>query len=140
MDYYPDVPEYLGPNGWYDTYLFKKKPDVYWRIAKPTAGIEVERAKSGIYQNEIPPNLVTTLEIRNWEVAALFAGTNMMTMRGNPVLPEKPTREEVEALVDELPPEMVDEIWIEIGRLHRRWGPLTSENWNDPSEDLWPHK
>jgi hypothetical protein len=111
-------------------YHFEKSPDKYWVIVPVTSGHEVARSKFLLHNRvaetidgvryEQPP---TALEIAHREIALLFGGTNLTRKNGQPVLREKPSVFEVEAIVAKMPPEMVKELWIKVGELFPKWGP-----------------
>ena len=122
----------IGPH----EYQFKKMPDVTWTIKPVTSGAEVARSKFLMYNRiaetidgvryEQPP---TALEIAHREIALLYGGTTLKLSNGKPAIRENPSTVEIEGLLAKMPPEMVQEIWIEIGRLYPKWGPADPKEW-----------
>jgi hypothetical protein len=123
-------------------YRFKKAPDLYWKILPVTSGHELQRSRFMMYnrifedpsgnRTEQPP---TPIEIAHREVALLYGGTNMVTTEGNPVLPEKPSIREIEALLEKMPSAMVMEIWIAIGQSFPKWGPVDPNAWMEEEKE-----
>lgn len=122
----------IGPH----EYQFKKMPGATWTIKPVTSGAEVARSKFLMYNRiaetldgvryEQPP---TALEIAHREIALLYGGTTLALNNGKPALRENPSTTEIEALLAKMPPEMVQEIWVEIGRLYPKWGPVDPKEW-----------
>ena len=110
-------------------YQFKKAPEKWWRIKPVTSGMELDRAKYMMHnrvvetfdgvRHEQPP---TAMEVAYREIALTFGGTNIMLDDG-PILEEDAAPLEVENVLRTFPQEMVNEIWIEIGRNFPKWGP-----------------
>ncbi len=123
------------------TYHFEKLPDVYWKIKPVTSADELARAKFLMYNRafetiegtryEMPP---TAVEIRNREVALLFGGTNLKTRAGKAVLADDASMAEVEKVLGVMPPDMVNEVWVEIARLYPKWGPRDPKEWGAKTE------
>jgi len=117
-------------------YHFEKSPSLYWKIAPVTSGAELARAKYLMHNRmvtdtsgntfEQPP---TALEIAHREIALLYAGTNIATVEDKPILSDKPSVAEIERALGQFPPEMIAEIWVEIGRLYPKWGPADPNDW-----------
>jgi hypothetical protein len=113
-------------------YSFKKEPDWYWLIKPPTAKDELavsrilttDRSKiegDGTRTTVLP----TTLEVAIREVAVTFSGTNIRTSESDPtpILNQDASWEVVEAVLQEMPREMVIELWIAVGEAVPGWGP-----------------
>lgn len=119
-------------------YHFKKMPEATWLIKPVTSGHELQRSRFMMHNRivedasgtryELPP---TAVEIRNREVALLSGGTNLKTRAGKPVLREGASVSEVEAVLAKMPPEMVNELWCEVGRLYPKWGPTDPNIWTE---------
>lgn len=122
-----DFPEYNELEGGCYTHRFTRNPDKYWIIAEVTAGHEIERAK---FVNTRPTP--TAVEVRNREIALLYAGTNLRRKSGEPIIPLGATVEEVEEVLKEFQPLVLNELWIVIGRLNSRWGPELPRDWQEP--------
>ena len=126
----------LGPT----VYTFKKEPDWHWKIKPPAIEEEIAISRfintgsvtqkiDGIQKEQVR----TTVEIAVEEVSLLFAGTNI------PADVEKPVSEggapfvaadaeiyDVKEAVKRLPPDMLYEIWGQIGEVVPGWGPYNS--------------
>lgn len=133
------------------TYNFEKAPGWYWKIKPVTSGIELEMSRF-LYRNRdveangksqyIPP---LNLEICHREIALLFGGTNIpedaenpVEYGGKPILPEGANVEQVEAVLRQMPKEMVLEIWTAIARANPdgKWGPeLPKETASQPEQN-----
>jgi hypothetical protein len=117
-------------------YRFKRAPALYWKIVPVTSGHELQRARFMMYnrviedlkgnRTEQPP---TPIEIAHREIALLFGGTNITDKSGNPVLSDQASTKEVEAALERFPPQMVAEIWVKIGELYPKWGPVDPNAW-----------
>ena len=115
---------------------FKKIAGVTWTIKPVTSGAEVARSKFLMYNRiaetidgvryEQPP---TALEIAHRELALLYGGTTLALSNGKPVLRDNPTTVEIEGLLAKMPPEMVQELWIQVGQLYPKWGPADPKEW-----------
>ena len=124
-------------------YHFARYPEKYWNILPVSSGHEVARAKFLMYNRiaetadgtrfEQPP---VAREIAHREIALLFGGTNMTTKGGESVLPASPPLSAIEFLLDKMPPDMVNEIWVEIGRLYPKWGPSDPKVWTAEAANL----
>lgn len=114
---------------------FKKEPDWTWTIKPPTSGAEFEinrflvqgRTQVGPdgIQREFPP---TFTEIAYREIALLFGGTNIPeggkgSASEKPILKPTATVAQVEAVLRDMPHEMVMEIWGAIADAVPGWGP-----------------
>ena len=124
---------------------FEQEPDWIWRIKPVSSGDELAMQKflwqrraqvvNGV-REEIPP---VNMEIIHREIALSFAGTNIpkskMGEGGEPVpvtsnegervpiLPDKAGVDQVEAVLRQMPPQMVMEIWKAVGEANPTWGP-----------------
>jgi hypothetical protein len=115
---------------------FEKLPGKSWIIKPVTSKAEINRSRFMLHNRvvetvdgtryEMPP---TAVEVRNREVALLFGGTNLTTKSGKPVIQDDPPIQEVEALLEKMPPEMVNEIWVKIGQVYPKWGPADPKEW-----------
>ena len=113
-------------------YQFKQEPDWYWMIKPPTPADELvvsrvlmtDRSRTGP-DGTREVLLTSTLEVALREIAVTFAGTNIPTSESDPtpILPKNATWEQVEALLLEMPREMVSELWIAVGDAVPGWGP-----------------
>ena len=112
-------------------YSFEKMPDLWWEIKPITSGMELARSKF-LYHNRVVEGLdgsryeqpPSPMEIAYREIALTFGGTSMEFEDGKGVLPNDAGALQVEAVLEELPQEMVMELWKEIGRLFPKWGPV----------------
>ena len=119
-------------------YHFELMPDWVWKIKPPTSGDELAMQKFMAYnrfevgadgvRREFPP---TTSEVAHREIALTFAGTNIpsdvgkpVEDGGEPVLKSSATVSEIEAVLRQMPPQMVNEIWLAIGDAVPGWGAL----------------
>lgn len=113
-------------------YHFEKEPDWYWRIRAVTA--EDELAKDRFWSENtdifndipVPP---AGWRVMVWEVVRTFAGTNIpkddksVEDGGKPILSDSANNAQVEAIVKQMPPDMVFEIWQAVGEVNPYWGP-----------------
>lgn len=124
------------------TYHLNLEPGLFWKIKPPTAGDElslrrfmsagrVETSPMGI-RREYYPNL---FEQAHREVALTFAGTNIpleaekpVADGGEPFIKVGASVEEIEMKLNQMPHELVMELWDEVGRVVPGWGPVTSPN------------
>ena len=112
-------------------YSFEKMPDLWWEILPVTSGMELARSKF-LYHNRVVEGLdgaryeqpPSPMEIAYREIALTFGGTSMEFEDGKSVLSNDANVFEVEAVLEQLPQEMVMELWREIGRLFPKWGPV----------------
>lgn len=118
------------------THTFEKEPEWFWKIKPPTSGDELKMSKflvnnrsevgSDGVRREYPP---TNTEIAYREIALTFAGTNIPASDvavedgGEPILKEGARIEAIEAVLAQMPHEMVLEIWDAVGDAVPRWGP-----------------
>lgn len=119
------------------THKFEQEPNWWWKIKPPTSGDELNMSKFFVQERvvkgvdgtvkEYPP---TSLEIAYREIALTFGGTNIpadiekpVEEGGKPVLKSDTDIEVIEALLKEMPHEMVLEIWDAIGDAVIGWGP-----------------
>jgi hypothetical protein len=129
-----DFGEYAILDGF--EYHFEKLPDKTWTILPVTSRAEINRARFMMHNRvmetvdgtryEMPP---TAVEVRNREVALLFGGTNLTTQSGKPAIQADAKLQEVEALLEKMPPEMINEIWVKIAELYPKWGPASPNDW-----------
>lgn len=112
-------------------YTFEKMPDLWWTVSPITSGMELARSKF-LYHNRVVEGLdgaryeqpPSPMEIAYREIALTFGGTNMKFEDDSEVLPSDANVFQVEAVLAQLPQEMVMELWREIGRLFPKWGPV----------------
>jgi hypothetical protein len=109
-------------------YHFKLEPDWTWTINPPTSGDEMEMSRflnRGKFTlglegttREAPP---TWLEIAHRELAITFGGT---TIPGDdkPLLDKDASIVVVEMVLQEMPHEMVMELWMALGEVVPLWG------------------
>lgn len=113
-------------------YRFEKEPDLYWRFRPATSAdemhmvrfYETNRRKVETTEGEtfLGPHWMTVM----WEeLSLLFAGTNVDEIA------ENASKEEVYALLQRMPPAMVEELWIGLGEAVVGWGPRAAA----PPED-----
>lgn len=122
---------------------FEKEPEWFWKIKYITAQDEIDLQRF-IYQRKVVTNgnareeiSPVNMELILREVALTFGGTNIPKMKekdgelvpviGNdetvPILKEKASVEEVEAVLKKFPKDMVMEIWSAVGDANPSWGP-----------------
>lgn len=106
-------------------YHFDKAPEVYWKINPVTSGHELQRGRF-LMRSEYQRS---ALEIAHREIALLFGGTNLKTKTGELVLADNASIEEVEAVLAKCPPDMIGELWVAIGELYPKWGPIDPKAW-----------
>lgn len=118
------------------THYFRQEPTWWWRILPITAAAELELQKFSVVnrvvtdaagtRHEFPP---TYIETAMHEIAATFGGTNItfedtQAPGGKvPVLKENASIGEIEAVLVQMPPEMVEELWSAVGEANPTWGP-----------------
>jgi hypothetical protein len=129
---------------------FEKEPGWYWRFHAATSADELAIAK--LYsekgttvtgndgkQYNIPPHVV---EIMHREIALLFAGTNIPLDSekpvGEPILKEDASVEDVERVLRQMPEEMVEEIWVALGKAIPFWGPPRKPEASTSEENSQP--
>jgi len=99
---------------------FKEEPEWWWAIKPVTSGMEIEYAK---FLNA-SENLIG-IEIAHRQIALTFGRTNIP--RGDkpdePILKEGATVDQVETMLNAMPPDMVMEIWNAVGDAYPFWGP-----------------
>ena len=124
-------------------YVFKKEINWYWMIKPPTAADELAVIKlltTDRTRIEFDGTRVSTLpnslEIAVREIAVTFAGTNIPTSETDPtpILSEKSTWDKVEAVVQQMPREMVMELWQAVGEAVPGWGPAKASKSTERSE------
>ena len=124
-------------------HVFEKEPSWYWLIKPPTAADEL--AVSRILSTERSQQfadgtkmvlLPMTLEIAIREIAVTFAGTNIPTSETDPtpILPKDAGWEVVEAALQQMPREMISELWIAVGEAVPGWGPAKKLLKKKPAE------
>ena len=112
-------------------YSFEKMPDLWWEIKPITSGMELARSKF-LYHNRVVEGLdgsryeqpPSPMEIAYREIALTFGGTSMEFEDGTEALHNDANVFQVENVLEQLPQEMVMELWREIGRLFPKWGPV----------------
>lgn len=119
------------------THSFERSPDHYWKIKPITSGEELEYSKFLLHRRivrdrlgetaELPP---TWVESAHREIALSFAGTNIpldddkpVEDGGKPLLERNASVDQIEAVLNTMPQDMVYELWTAIGRAYPRWGP-----------------
>lgn len=126
------------------TFHFEKETDWWWKLKPPTAGDELNLRKfysegrvtigpDGV-RREYFPNMY---EQAMREIALTFYGTNIpvddekpFEDGGDPIIKVGARVEEIEAVLRNMPPEMVMEIWDNIGRSIPGWGPILPDDPN----------
>ena len=111
---------------------FVKEPTWYWMIKPPDSQAELavsrllstDRSRMEADGTRVSM-LTTTLEVAMREVAVTFGGTNIPTSETDPkpVLNADASVEQVEALLKEMPREMLLELWNAVGDACPGWGP-----------------
>jgi hypothetical protein len=118
------------------THHFEKEENWWWKIEPPTSGDELNISKflvqarvitgpDGV-RREYPP---TDTEIMHREIALTFGGTNIpatdkpVEEGGEPIIKSGDPVEIIEALLRQMPHEMVIEIWEALGEAVPNWGP-----------------
>jgi hypothetical protein len=113
-------------------HVFEKEPQWWWMIKPPTAKDELAVARvlsTDRSRIELDGTRTTmlpmTLEVAMREVAVTFGGTNIPTSETDPtpVLKEGVSYEKVEKILEEMPREMLLELWIAVGDAIPGWGP-----------------
>lgn len=110
-------------------YSLKEEPDITWTFRPPTSADDLEMTKflnrgkitmgfEGTVR-EAPP---TWLEICHRELAVTFGGSTLAYEDGTPVLSDKATIQEVEAIVRLMDPKLVQELWEALGAHVPGWG------------------
>jgi len=122
-------------------YRFEKMPDVTWTIRPVTSEHELKRSRFMMHNRimedangtryEMPP---TAVEIRNYEVALLFGGTDLKKKNGELAIKDNAQLRDVEKLVAQMPPAMVNELWVKIGEIYPKWGPSVPNDWKEEME------
>jgi len=119
-------------------YHFEKADSIWWKIQPVTSGHELARSKFIAHNRTLmdaagnsydqPP---TVLEIAHREIALLYGGTNLTNKdeKAELVLRENPTTAEIEAVLYQMPPAMIGELWVKIGELYPKWGPVDPKAW-----------
>jgi hypothetical protein len=118
-------------------YYFRDEPELWWEVRPPTAGDElaltrfinqgkVTASSEGLTQEEVP----TWLDIIFWQVARLFAGTNIpanpdepVSEGGEPFVKESEPYNIVEEKLQSMPWDMVSEVADAIAEFVPGWGP-----------------
>lgn len=121
------------------TYNFKKEPEWYWKFKPPTARDELKlqqflfhrrtRVVDGV-QEQLP---ATSMEVVFRQLALTFGGTNIpryehkdgeWVMTDQPILQTDDSVEKIEAVLGEMPTELVWELWEALGEHVPNWGPI----------------
>ncbi len=113
---------------------FKKDPQKTWTFRPSTSKDELHMTVFATTQNQSVVEGVTLTRYPNrveimWrEIALLTVSSNIPTqeiVQGVPpvYLPEKPKVSDVEALLAQMPNEMVTELWAALGESNPGWGP-----------------
>jgi len=125
-------------------YAFKREPEWYWLIKAPTAADELAVARilstqrTRVEMDGTRTDLLPlTLEVAIREIAVTFAGTNIPTSETDPtpILPKNASWEQVEALLQDMPREMVSELWIAVGEAVPGWGPAKRNAPKPPADE-----
>lgn len=129
------------------TFHFEKEEKWWWKLVPPTAGDELALRKfytegrvtygpDGV-RREYFPNL---FEQSMREIALCFGGTNIpvddekpVEEGGDPILKVGASIEAIEKVLRDMPPEMVMEIWDNIGKSIPGWGPIIEVPNEDPN-------
>lgn len=113
---------------------FQKKPGFTWTIRPQTVQDEI-RVQQLINQNTrfiadedgrripIPP---TRIELAVFEIATTFGGTTLKTDDGEFVIKSDAPLHEVLDLLHNMPTEMINELWIAVGKANPMMGPSGS--------------
>jgi hypothetical protein len=117
------------------THTFEKEPQWWWKIKPPTSGDELSMSKFMVsgrvemnvdgVRREFPP---TSIEVAHREIALTFAGTNVPVSEqsveegGKAMIETGMRTEEVEAILRQMPHDMILEIWAAIGDSVPGWG------------------
>jgi hypothetical protein len=124
------------------SHTFEQEPDWEWVFKPVTSGIELQRSKFMLHnrvvagpdgvRREFPP---TWLEIAHRELALTFGGTTIpkdiekpVSEGGEPILPDNVQIGQIEAVLQNMPQDMVMELWRALGNVYPEWGPV------DPKE------
>lgn len=106
------------------TYRFKEEPELSWSFRPATSSDEMhmvrffENNRRVIDGPEGPVSIpVYWIEIMWEELSLLYAGTNIEDLGKNP------SQEKVKALLQSMPPRMVEELWVGLGEAVSGWGP-----------------
>ena len=112
---------------------FEKDPDKIWIIKPPTSGDELALEKFLIQkrlvvaegqQVSLPP---TNLEVAHREIALTFGGTTLVDTEipnnTHPILDKNASVAEIEAVLCQMPYDLVMELWSAVGEATLAWGP-----------------
>lgn len=119
-------------------FFFKKMPGWYW-IVKPVTGLlEIEYIKFLPSRDDAQKPWV---EIAIRQIALTFGGTNIpagtdsVEDGGTPVIDTSMTVENIEAIINAMPIDMILEIWRMVGRANpgTMWGPARVEDEEAPN-------
>lgn len=118
------------------TFSFQKEPEWEWTVLPVTSGKELEMSKFNMpkvsidpdgTRRQIPP---TWMELCYREIAMTFGGTTIpkdtekpVKEGGQPILKDNASLNEIEAVLEEMPQDMVMEIWRKVGEAYPKWGP-----------------
>lgn len=120
------------------THTLEKTPEFWWKFRPATSGDELAMAR--FYDTNGRTVVLATGEKRglgpHWieimwrELALLFAETNIPKAEGKPVedggeaiLPPLASVTQVEAVLQNLPQALVEELWVGLGKAVPGWGP-----------------
>ncbi len=112
-------------------HTFEKEPGWKWHIKPVTTGEEL--AISQFLNTErvavLPDGSrigrpATNLEVACREIALCFASTNIPGDNGEPILQAGASVDEIEAVLRQMPNEMVKELWDAVGEAIPGWGPM----------------
>jgi len=111
---------------------FELEPEWFWRVRPVTSADELAMAKFYVDNTsyimvdgvrvEQPP---LWIEVMYREIALAFDGTNIPKQEGKktPVLNDKSSLKDIEAVLLSMPEKMVEEIWVALGEVIPFWGP-----------------
>jgi len=121
------------------TYNFEKEPDWYWKFKPPTAKDELilqqflfqkrTRTVDGVSE-QLP---ATSMEIVFEQLALTFGGTNIPKYKqegdewvatDEPILTDSSDVGKIKQVLGEMPTDLVQELWIALGKHIPNWGPL----------------
>jgi hypothetical protein len=119
------------------THPFEKEPELFWIIAPPTSGDELNLSQFlAIDRLVMMPDgtrvsrPAVNLEVAHREIALTFGGTNIAAEDGQPILTSESTVDEIEEMLRAMPLEMVKEIWKAIADSVPGWGPVQPKEKN----------
>lgn len=114
-------------------YELEKEPNWWWEIKSPTVSDEIALARFVRSGDEEGIGLLN-IQIAAREIALTFAATNIpqdpekpVEDGGKSILKQGATPDEVEKVLEQMPPELLYELWGVVGRAVPMWGPRVPE-------------